>query len=140
MISYRSQISLSAELNSLPLFRRLVEDACLQQADIDDQTCYDLKLAVDEACTNIIEYGYACMDPGSIILEIEIGPQAARIKITDFGCPFEPVEIEAADADISTENGMENLGLFFIHQSCDLLDYQTSEAGNTLVLVKYLTG
>jgi serine/threonine-protein kinase RsbW len=133
------QITRSAELESLAAFRELVDLACNQEPLIDDQTRYDLKLAVDEACTNIILHGYAGMDPGSIILAIEIRPQAAQIKITDFGHPFEPVEVTQADLEVENEQVTETLGLFFMHQSTDQIEYKSTAAGNILSLVKFLT-
>ena len=45
-------------------------EAC-QQAGIDNQTSFDLQLALDEACTNVITHGYEGMDPGSISLPLE---------------------------------------------------------------------
>jgi serine/threonine-protein kinase RsbW len=132
------EITYSAELESLAAFRELVDLACNQEPLIDDQTRYDLKLAVDEACTNIILHGYAGMDPGSIILTIEIEPQAAKIKITDFGHPFEPLEVSLPDLATELGGDPETLGLFFMHQSTDQVDYESSPAGNNLRMVKFL--
>ncbi len=66
----KHQITRAAELESLSAFREFIEAACQQHPGIDKQLRYDLKLAVDEACTNIITHGYAGMDPGSIILAL----------------------------------------------------------------------
>jgi len=137
-MAVKHQITRSAELQSLAGFRELIDQACDQEPAFDDQTRYDLKLAVDEACSNIILHGYAAMDPGSIIVSIEIGQDAARVTITDFGHPFEPVEIEPPTREAGPEAILDDLGLFFIHESADLIDYQSSPAGNCLYLVKYL--
>jgi serine/threonine-protein kinase RsbW len=137
-MAVRYQITRSAELQSLAGFRALIDQACDQDPAFDDQTRYDLKLAVDEACSNIILHGYAGMDPGSIIVSIEIGRDAARVTITDFGQPFEPVELEPPDRETSPEGILDDLGLFFIHESADFIEYESSPAGNLLHLVKYL--
>lgn len=129
------QMTRSAELESLAFFRGLIDEACSSQTVIDSQACYDLKLAVDEACTNIIQHGYAGMDPGSIILTIEIDQNSARVTITDFGHAFEPVEAPAPDLESESVGGM---GLFFIHQSTDEIEYESTTTGNRLKLIKYL--
>src|SRR4030065_432189 len=61
----------AAELESLSIFRDFITNACQQQGVQDPEVVYDLKLAVDEACTNIITHGYSGMNPGSIILALE---------------------------------------------------------------------
>lgn len=135
--SIRYQITHSAELLSLAAFRELVDLACNQHPSINEQTRYDLKLGVDEACTNIILHGYQGMDPGSIILTIEINDRQACISITDFGHPFEPVEVDLPDMETIQSEDDTELGLFFMHQSMDQIDYESSPAGNTLRMQKY---
>ena len=76
------QITRAAEPESLAAFRGLIQDACAQHPGVDEQTCYDLKLAVEEACTNIINHGYAGMNPGSIILKLELTPLKVLVTLT----------------------------------------------------------
>ena len=95
------QITLAAELASLLAFRSFIGEAC-QEAKLDDETCYDIKLAVDEACTNIIEHGYADMEPGSIVLSLQYGVRQIVVRLTDFGRPFEPSE-PPVDRDVARE-------------------------------------
>ena len=104
---------------------------------MDKPTLYDLKLAVDEACTNIIIHGYSGMNPGSIILSIEIDPINIVLTITDFGHPFEPSEAAIPDVQAGLDDRpMGGFGLFFIYQSMDLVEYETNEDGNCLSLTK----
>lgn len=138
-LTTRYQITCAAELESLAAFRDLIDSACEQHPQVDQQTCYDLKLAVDEACTNVITHGYAGMNPGSIILALDFRPQQVVVTITDFGHPFEPYEPPAPDV----EAGLEDLptggfGLFFIYQAMDEIGYRTAEDGNHLVFLKRL--
>ena len=88
-MSDKLRITRAAELPTLAVFRDFIGAAC-QQRGIDAATCYDLKLAMDEACTNIITHGYAGMNPGSLILDLEFEPRQVVVTITDFGHPFEP--------------------------------------------------
>ena len=138
-MSIRRQITLAAKLESLPRFREMIDAACPLQPGIDEQTCYDLKLAVDEACTNIITHGYAGMNPGSIILALDIDPRQVVMTITDFGHAFEPAEAPMPDVRAALEDRpMGGFGLFFIYRTMDEVRYETTEAGNCLTLVKRL--
>lgn len=132
------QMTQAAELESLAVFREFVERAC-EEAGLDEQTCYDLKLSVDEACTNVVTHGYAGMNPGSIIVSLSVGPEMAVVRITDFGHPFEPSEPDAPHVEAALEDRPTGgLGLYFIYQSMDEVDYETNEDGNTLILIKRL--
>ncbi len=134
------QITRSAELESLSILREFIEKACKQHKRIDDHICYDLKLAVDEACTNIITHGYAGMNPGSIILSLEMAPNKVVVTITDFGHPFEPSEASAPDVEAGLEDlPMGGFGLFFIYQTMDEINYETTEDSNHLTFIKQLS-
>ena len=142
-VAKKQQITCAAELQSLALFRQFIDRTCAAYPEIptlnDPQVRYDLKLAVEEACTNIIQHGYAGMNPGSIILALEISPRQVDITLTDFGHPFEPSERAApSPEDLLTGEATGGFGLFFIYQSMDEVDYETSEAGNSLYFVKRL--
>lgn len=133
------QITRAAELESLALFRAFIDDACEQHPGFPQDACYELKLAVDEASTNIIEHGYAGMNPGSIILNLMLEPRRAVVHITDFGRPFEPYEPAKPDIETSLEEGFSGgFGLFFIYQTMDEIGYRTGEDGNHLKFVKWL--
>jgi anti-sigma regulatory factor (Ser/Thr protein kinase) len=135
----RFQITCAAEYNSLSILRDYLDQACDRYDYITPEMRYDLKLAVDEACTNIIEYGYAGMDPGTIILAFEIDPACISLTLTDFGQPFEPSEPEPPDIEEQFKQGTTSgFGLYFIYQTMDEIDYTTSEAGNTLSFIKRL--
>ena len=136
----QQQITRSAELESLSILRGFIEKACKQHKRIDDHICYDLKLAVDEACTNIITHGYAGMNPGSIILSLEMAPNKVVVTITDFGHRFEPSEVSAPDVEAGLEDlPIGGFGLFFIYQTMDEINYETTEDGNHLTFIKQLS-
>ena len=136
-MSDRLQIALPAEIDSLLAIRNFIEDAC-SQAGLDDETSYDIKLAVDEACMNIIEHGYAGLDPGSIVVSLQCGTRKLVVRISDFGHPFEPSEPPEPDPEAALAGKPGGIGLYFIYRSVDSVSYEASESGNTLTLVKNL--
>lgn len=134
------KLTLAAELSSLAHFRDFIKSLC-SQAGVDEQSCYDLQIASDEACTNIINHGYAGMNPGSIILELNPAPELIVMTITDFGHPFEPAEAPPPDVEaMMMDKQAGGFGLYLIYQTMDRVDYRTSAYGNHLVLTKILAG
>ena len=136
-MSDRLQIALPAELGSLPDIRAFIEDAC-SQAGLDDETSYDLKLAVDEACMKIVQHGDADMDAGSLVVSLQYGGQKLVVHITDFGHPFEPSEPPVPAPKEMLRGRPGGIGLYFIYLSVDAVSYEASGSGNTLTLVKNL--
>lgn len=133
------RITRAAYLESLEDFRQFLRTRCAGLPGMDAEALYDLQLAVDEACTNIITHGYADMDPGSIILELELQPGMVSVSITDFGHSFEPDSAPVPDTDAGVEEREEGgFGLFFIRQSVDRMDYRVTEDGNTMTFTKFL--
>jgi len=134
------RITRAAYLESLEDFRQFLRHHCGGLPGLDVDGLYDLQLAVDEACTNIITHGYADMDPGSIILDLRLEPGAVTVSITDFGHSFEPDGSPVPDTAAAIEERQEGgFGLFFIRQSVDRMDYRATEDGNTMTFVKYLS-
>ena len=137
-MSQRFQLTRAAEVESLGIFRDFITECCARY-EISNDTVLDLKLAVDEACTNIITHGYKGMDPGSIILSFRIQPDRILVQITDFGHVFEPVAGPKPDLEAALEDQeLGGLGLYLIYQTMDNIDYNSSEDGNTLTFTKYI--
>ena len=79
------------------------------------------------------------MNPGSIILALELDSQQVVMRLTDFGHTFEPREMPAPDVQAALEGGPKGgFGLFFIYQTMDQVNYEATEDGNCLMLVKRL--
>lgn len=134
----KSQSTRAAELETLAKFRDFIDEFCLLSG-VGDDACHDIKLAVDEACTNVVTHGYAGMNPGSIMLALEFEPQLVTVEITDFGHPFEPTEPEAPDPETTLDDPAHSgLGLYFIYQTMNEISYRSGEEGNVLTFIKRL--
>lgn len=137
MRSYRT--TRAAELDSLAQFRDFVDEVC-QAHGIGEDDAYDLKLAVDEACTNVVQHGYADMNPGSIMLDMLVREDEVEVRLTDFGHPFEPSSAPKPDISLPLDERQPGgFGLFFIYETMDDVDYVSNEEGNTLILRKRIS-
>ena len=122
-------------LNDMREFvRQAAEDADMGEGDI-----YAIQLAVDEACSNVIEH--AC--DGECEEQIEItcttSDDRLTIMVRDHGEPFDPTSAPSPDLDAAIEDRpVGGLGIFLIRQLMDEIRYERlGTAGNVLTLVKY---
>ena len=118
-------------------FRTFVEEAC-RRVGADDSTCFDLKLAVDEACSNLIVHGYQGREPGTIAVAFSLDGDEIVITITDHAPPFRPEDAPVPLLDVpAIERRPGGLGWHLIKQIADRLDYESDpETGNRLTMVK----
>lgn len=133
----RAEFHGEARLENLESVREFVSSAC-RQAGAESSFCFDLKSAVDEACTNIIVHGYGEREPGSIDVCFEEDAERMVVTITDRGRSFSPGEIRAPDLSSSwRERPAGGLGWHLIRKMVDEVEYQADgEKGNRLILVK----
>jgi serine/threonine-protein kinase RsbW len=138
-MSSTHRITRAAYLESLQDFRQFIKDHCAEVPGVDDEILYDIQLAVDEACTNIITHGYQDLNPGSIILDLALDRAKVTVSLTDFGHAFEPSNAPIPDIHAPLEEReLGGYGLFLIQQSIDQMEYQVTEDGNKMILTKYL--
>lgn len=116
----------------------VVEQA--REVGLDSRAVHHCYLAVDEACTNIVEHGYG---PNCDYCIIEVSCRADEsaftITIVDDSPSFDP--LVRADPDPSTpisERGEGGWGIFFIKKLMDSVTYSYSDNRNRLVMVKQI--
>ncbi len=118
------------------------------QAGFDDDAIFQVQLACDEACTNIIEHTYEAENAGDIDITWEIGRQEFKITIIDSGKPFDPRLVPPApvpptplqlDETGEFEVKVGGLGVYFMRKLMDRVTFNYSEGrGNVLTMVKRL--
>ena len=108
------------------------------RAGLADFAVYAVEMAVDEACSNIIEHSYGGEDRGEIVCTCQVDPLGLTIVLEDNGKPFNPKLVKAPNLKASLEERENHgLGLHFIHQWMDRVEYgHTSTHKNRLTLVK----
>ena len=101
---------------------------------------FDVKLAVEEACTNVIEHGYG-EQGGPIDLVIRGDDDEIVVSIRDRAQPFSPDDAPPPDLTSDwADREIGGLGWHLIKRLMDRLAYEPSLAtGNELTLVKRRT-
>jgi serine/threonine-protein kinase RsbW len=112
---------------------RFAEAAGLEARDI-----YAVQLAVDEACSNIIQHAYGGEGEGDIECTCSLDEEGLTVVLRDEGCPFNPDEAPDPDLDADIEDRkIGGLGLYFIKQLMDQVGFEfTPDEGNVLTMVK----
>jgi len=127
----------AANLDNLPRFMSFIDDAC-KRAGADEDTAYALRLAIEEVCINLIQYGYKDMTPGTIRVSFDQRGDCITVKIRDHARPFDPVQ--APGPDLTSDAGARpigGLGWYLVRRSVDKLDYRSDpRRGNVLTLTK----
>ena len=83
-VPLRLAMSGVATPETLEAIQAFVIEGC-RKAGADEAAAFDLRLAVDEACTNVAVHGYAGAGPGPIDVVLESDGARIRVSITDRG-------------------------------------------------------
>ncbi len=132
-------LSLPAELANLPHMLALVDSAS-GQFGLTPEDAYDVRLAVDEMCTNLIRHGYQGMPPGAMSLRLRREPERLVVRLSDRGRACPPDAVPEPDLDLPWEQRpIGGLGWYLTREVMDSIDYETAPDGeHHLTLVKRL--
>lgn len=129
------QLSVPAEEGQLSRVRDFVAEVC-EEAGFTPRETNNTKLAVDEACTNIIKHAYA-EERGEIEIRASIFDGKVEFALIDEGRNFDFASVRDPDLDQYVETGKKGgLGVFLINRLMDGVEYRSGDAGNELVLTK----
>lgn len=97
------------------------------------------ELALQEACTNIVNHAYDASTAarGSIVLELTVQGHDLVVDLFDTGTGFDPKSVAAPDLENPHEHGY---GVFLIRQLMDSVEYARHNGRNRLRMRKMLAG
>lgn len=111
-----------------------------RQTGMDEQEIFNLELAVDEACANVIEHVYGNDTSKEVIIRAVCDVNEVRISVIDMGRGFDPTGVTPATID-SLVSGRKSggLGIRLIRALMDEVSYEISPGQkNELHMVKRL--
>ncbi|SMO59755.1 ATP-binding protein [Fodinibius sediminis] len=103
----------------------------------DQQEVADIRLAVDEAYTNIIKHAYQNKEEGTV--EIELGHDRSKFWVTllDTGAAFDTTSYSEPDILKRIKDKKRGgVGVYLIQKLMDDVQYQTEDACNTIRMIK----
>lgn len=110
-----------------------------EQLKIDSTLAGQLRLAVEEAVVNVIDYAYPATSEGEISINVQSDGKILRYIISDSGVPFDPTAKEKADTTLAAEDRqIGGLGILLYRELMDTINYERTNGKNILTLTKKL--
>lgn len=123
------QLSEDWEAKREAIYQQKIEE--IDKAHFDNHKANRLRLAVEEAVGNIIDYS----DATEFTMSTDISDGQLSITITDDGKPFNPLAAPEPDLDIPAENREPGgLGIMYMRKMSDDLTYQRTNHQNILII------
>ena len=133
--------AVTVKVLSHPKYLGLVREVTARFCNIcglDEDLTGDLRLAVDEACSNVIKHAYAGDTSKSIIVKYAVSGKEIRVAIEDTGKKTLPEMLKGRDLDDVRPGG---LGIHFIRRVFDQMTLDPKKKrGNRLTLTRRIGG
>ncbi len=130
-------LTVDSQLERLSQIADFVEGAARASGLGDDQV-YEVQMAVDEACTNVIQHAYHGRPDGTIDIVCEKRGKEFFVTVQDSGDHFDPQKIPTPRThDPLSKRNIGGLGLFFMRKMMDKLEFDfSSKHRNRLTMIK----
>jgi serine/threonine-protein kinase RsbW len=120
------RLTLPARAENVAVVRHVL-GAFAESLRLPDELIEDLRLAVTEACTNVVRHAYADGDPGAVEISIEPREERVRIVVADSG----------RGIGTSSDTSGPGLGLPLIAAIADSVDLQSAPGGGSRVAMTF---
>ena len=133
------KLSVPSDTSNLAMIRDFVERAA-KRAEIDNTALDSFKLAVDEACANVMEHAYQRDSTKEVTIRVSYSSTELAVEVIDSGPTYDPTQFvprELADLQALKKDG--GMGIRLMKMATDDLVWSSDEHGhNCLRLVKHI--
>jgi anti-sigma regulatory factor (Ser/Thr protein kinase) len=129
-------LTFSTTFDILDDIRTFVGDQA-RGAGFNPRDVYSIQLATDEAASNVIEHAYEGKANEKFEVGCEFRKDSLIVTLLDHGKAFDPSQVEEPDlkADL-LDRKIGGLGIYLMRKLMDEVQYESTQAGNILTLVK----
>lgn len=133
-------LTVTSELDKLEAIARFVAQAAGDMG-MDEDQIYAMQLAVDEACTNVMDYAYQGKAGQPVTIECREADGKCVVTIRDRGRSFDPACIPAPNLKApAARRQVGGLGIYLMRKLMDEVRFRFDKAtGNELTLIKAIT-
>ena len=132
----QESIKLKNDLSQVPVLNNFVM-SFLSRMKVDTTLGNQIKLAVEEAVVNVIDYAYPVGTQGELTVDAATDGTFLKFVITDMGKPFDPTDGGRVDTTLSAEERpIGGLGIFLVRELMDSINYERIDGKNILTLKK----
>ena len=108
-----------------------------ERNNLDFSLLTNVNLALEEALANVIMYAYPEGTQGEVTLTAKVADNAICMEIKDEGTPFNPLQQQEANLDVSLEERqIGGLGIHLIKEIMDEVEYVYEDGRNELRMRK----
>jgi len=105
--------------------------------NIDHRLASGIRLALEEAVVNVIDYAYPYEEEGTVSIQADSNGKEVRFTITDSGVPFDPTAMLEPDTTLDAQNRpIGGLGILLSRRLMDSIYYSRKNGKNVLSLTK----
>ena len=132
------ELTIKNDVHEVAEFSRFIKSVN-EELGIETSLARQIRLAVEEAVVNVIDYAYPEGVEGDITVQVLSDGRVMHVKIIDSGVPFDPTEIQKADTTLSAEDRrIGGLGILLVREQMDSINYERTDGKNVLTLIKKL--
>ncbi|MBQ3754057.1 MAG: SpoIIE family protein phosphatase [Prevotella sp.] len=136
VLTLDEQITLSNDVKEVARLGTFFKDVTARLG-IGKPLAPKLRLAVEEAVVNVMEYAYPAGQRGDVTVRATFDGSRLKFVITDTGIAFNPTEAAGADTTLSAEERpVGGLGILLTRELMDFINYERIDGRNTLTLMK----
>ena len=140
--SFESVISetlvIKNNVREMPKFGEFVKSV-FEKMGLDKSMSRNIRLAVEEAVVNVMNYAYPAGEEGEIEIRLMSDGTVLRTVIIDSGVAFDPTIEKKADTSLPPEERqIGGLGILLYRELMDSINYEREGGKNILTLNKQL--
>ena len=110
------------------------------KVQLDSKKASEIRLAVEEAVVNVMEYAYPAGTEGDVTVAAMYDGHRVKFIISDAGVAFDPTKATDADTSLSAEDRpIGGLGILLVRRLMDSTNYERVDGRNILTLRKAIT-
>lgn len=134
------ELRVAATIENVRHVSDFVRDAAKRER-VSADVLFDIDVAVEEACTNIVRHAYGPDQAGDIVVQVEARDGDLCITLTDWGRPF---EVDAADlavdvpVEVRAEGGMGVLLMYELMDDVTRSPATATGGPNVLTMIKHI--
>lgn len=135
------ELDVESRLENLEIIGDFIAEKMRNSGVKEEKDIFEVQLAVDEACTNIIEHAYSGEKGGKIWIKCRLSESKKEfiVKIIDSGTPFNPETVLSPNTGAKLdERKIGGLGIFFMKQMMQSIKYVFTNKENELTMIKLL--
>ena len=132
------ELTIKNDVHEVAEFSRFIKSVN-EELGLETSLARQIRLAVEEAVVNVIDYAYPEGVEGDITVQVLSDGRVMHVKIIDSGVAFDPTEIQKADTTLSAEDRrIGGLGILLVREQMDSINYERTDGKNVLTLMKKL--